>query len=44
MMKTKKITKKDNKIDEFLLLSEKSLAEDWLSPEDEKAFAYLQKK
>jgi len=27
---------------EAALLSEKALAENWLSPEDEKAFAYLQ--
>ena len=29
-------------ISETALLSQKSLAENWLSPEDEKAFAYLQ--
>jgi AbrB family looped-hinge helix DNA binding protein len=31
-------------IPEAALLSEKSLVENWLSPEDEKAFAYLQEK
>ncbi len=37
------ILKKPNKIiSETALLSEKAFAENWLSPEDEKAFAYLQ--
>lgn len=37
------ILKKPQKIiSETALLAEKSLAENWLSPEDEKAFAYLQ--
>ncbi len=37
------ILKKPNKIIcETALLSEKALARNWLSPEDEKAFAYLQ--
>ena len=44
------IIKKDEEIilkksiPETALLSEKSLAEAWLSKEDEEAFAYLQKK
>ena len=37
------ILKKPKKIiSETALLSETALAENWLSPEDEKAFAYLQ--